>query len=78
MRENYKSYVGPLEFYDIVSGLQFVVLYLLGLREHHCLLDIGCGSLRGGKLFIPYLLPNRYFGIEPEKWLIEEGRRDKK
>lgn len=27
----------------------------------------------GGKLFIPYLLPGRYFGIEPEQWLIEEG-----
>ena len=44
-----------------------------GLREHHKLLDIGCGSLRGGRLFIPYLLPKRYFGIEPEQWLIDEG-----
>ncbi|MFQ3684240.1 class I SAM-dependent methyltransferase [Roseiflexus sp.] len=45
----------------------------LGLREHHTLLDIGCGSLRGGKLFIPYLLPGHYYGIEPERWLVKEG-----
>ena len=53
--------------------MQFNLLTFFGLREHHFLLDIGCGSLRGGKLFIPYLLPARYFGIEPEQWLIEEG-----
>ena len=53
--------------------MQFNLLTFLGLREHHYLLDIGCGSLRGGKLFIPYLLPGRYFGIEPEQWLIEDG-----
>ncbi|GAB5045783.1 hypothetical protein [Thermodesulfovibrio sp. TK110] len=71
--KDYKSFVGPREFYDIVSALQFSILTFFGLREHHFLLDIGCGSLRGGKLFIPYLLPGRYFGIEPEQWLIEEG-----
>lgn len=69
----YKSYVGPPEFYDIAAAMQFCLLIFLGLREYHSLLDIGCGSLRGGKLFIPYLLPNLYFGIEPEQWLIEEG-----
>jgi SAM-dependent methyltransferase len=37
------------------------------------LLDIGCGSLRAGRLFIPYLRPGNYFGIEPMHWLIEEG-----
>jgi SAM-dependent methyltransferase len=47
----------------------------LGLREHHTLLDIGCGSLCGGRLFIPYLLPDRYYGIEPQTWLVEDGIR---
>lgn len=70
---HYRAFVGPAEKYDLVSAMQFNLLTFLGLREHHYLLDIGCGSLRGGKLFIPYLLPRRYFGIEPEKWLIEEG-----
>lgn len=68
----YRGCVGG--FCDTGAALQFNVLTcMFGLKEQHYLLDIGCGSLRGGKLFIPYLLPGRYFGIEPEKWLIEEG-----
>jgi SAM-dependent methyltransferase len=62
-----------VENYDVVSALQFSLLTLLGLREHHQLLDVGCGSLRGGRLFIPYLQPGHYFGIEPNAWLIREG-----
>ncbi len=72
---HYRAFVGPPENYDLISAMQFNLLTTLGLREHHFLLDIGCGSLRGGKLFIPYLLPDHYFGIEPEQWLIEEGFR---
>jgi len=53
--------------------MQFNLLMSLGLREHHSLLYIGCGSLRGGRLFIMYLLPDRYYGIEPETWLLDEG-----
>jgi hypothetical protein len=56
-----------------MAANQFCLLAALGLREHHTLLDVGCGSLRGGKLFLPYLLPGHYFGIEPESWLIDEG-----
>lgn len=70
---DYRVFVGPPDKYDVVAALQFTVLARLGLREHHLLLDLGCGSLRAGRLFIPYLLPDRYFGIEPEQWLIDEG-----
>lgn len=70
---NYRSYVGPEELYDVMGGLQFVVLYELGLREKHTLLDIGCGSLRAGRLFIPYLNPNKYFGVEPNVELVGAG-----
>lgn len=69
----YRSHVGPPERYDLIGAMQFNLLTFLGLRETHCLLDIGCGSLRGGRLFIPYLLPRRYYGIEPEQWLIDDG-----
>jgi len=72
---HYRSYVGSPEKYDIMAAHQFNLLTCLGLRENHALLDIGCGSLRGGRLFITYLLPNKYFGIEPEKWLLQEGIR---
>src|SRR3990172_12495843 len=70
---HYRAYVGPPEKYDLVAASQFNLLTWLGLRESHFLLDIGCGSLRAGRLFIPYLLPGHYFGIEPEQWLIEDG-----
>lgn len=73
---HYRAFVGPPDKYDIVSAMQFNLLTLLGLREEHSLLDIGCGSLRAGKLFITYLLPGNYYGIEPEKWLVEEGIRN--
>lgn len=70
---HYRAFVGAGDAYDISGAVQFNMLTFLGLRQHHYLLDVGCGSLRGGRLFIPYLLPGRYFGIEPEQWLIEEG-----
>ena len=70
---NYRAYVGPEEWYDIIAAMQFNLLTSLGLRQHHYLLDIGCGSLRAGRLFIPYLLHSHYYGIEPNKWLVEAG-----
>jgi hypothetical protein len=70
---HYRAYVGPPEKYDLVAANQFNLLTSLGLRDYHYLCDIGCGSLRGGRLFIPYLLPGHYFGIEPNRWLVVDG-----
>src|SRR6476660_5378603 len=67
------AFVGPPEEYDFMGATQFRLLTTLGLREHNSLLDFGCGSLRAGRLFIPYLLPGRYFGLDPNKWLIDEA-----
>jgi SAM-dependent methyltransferase len=69
----HRKFVGPPDRYDLTSAMQFNLLTALGLREHHALLDIGCGSLRGGRLFIVYLQPERYFGMEPAQWLIDQG-----
>ena len=71
--KHYKAYVGPPKMYDQVGAMQFNLLTAFGLRDFHKLLDIGCGSLRSGKLFIPYLRKGNYFGIEPNEWLIEDG-----
>jgi ubiquinone/menaquinone biosynthesis C-methylase UbiE len=73
MPPRYRSFVGPAEKYDIVAASQFCLMTSLGLREGHTLLDIGCGSLRAGRLFIPYLLPEKYYGIEPDQSLIQDG-----
>jgi SAM-dependent methyltransferase len=70
---HYRAYIGSPRAYDTLAAYQFNLLTSLGLREDHRLLDIGCGSLRAGKLFIPYLLPGNYAGVEPERWLIDAG-----
>jgi hypothetical protein len=70
---HYRAFVGPPARYDVMGAYQFCLLVEIGLRENHTLLEIGCGSLRAGRLFIPYLNPGNYHGVEPEKWLVEEG-----
>lgn len=70
---HYRAFVGPPDRYDLIAALQFGLMVMLGLRDYHTLLDIGCGSLRAGRLFIPYLQPERYYGVEPERWLVTEG-----
>jgi cyclopropane fatty-acyl-phospholipid synthase-like methyltransferase len=72
---HYRAFVGPPEDYDLVSAMAFNLLTTLGLRQHHSVLDIGCGSLRIGRLLIPYLNQEKYFGTEPNEWLIAEGIR---
>ena len=70
---HYRAYVGHSEAWDVLGALQFSLLFTLGLRETHHLADVGCGSLRAGRLLIPYLRPGHYFGIDPEEWLVQEG-----
>ena len=72
-RGNYRAYVGPSRLYDAKGVWQFIVLCLLGLREHHHLLEIACGSLRAGRLFIPYLKPGHYCGVDAEAEIVVAG-----
>ena len=71
--QDYRGFVGPRDQYDLIGAMQFSLLCALGLREGHRLLDIGCGSLRAGRLFITYLRPGGYTGLEPNRWLVEEA-----
>ncbi|MFZ2725014.1 MAG: class I SAM-dependent methyltransferase [Methylococcaceae bacterium] len=73
--DHYRAHVGPPFNYDINGGLQFQFMLDLGLREYHRFLEIGCGSLRLGRLLMTYLLPNRYYGVEPNKKILEEGMK---
>jgi SAM-dependent methyltransferase len=70
---HYMAYVGPPRQYDFMGATQFRLLTTLGLRETHRVLDVGCGSLRAGRLLIPYLLADRYHGIEPNAWLVDDA-----
>jgi SAM-dependent methyltransferase len=70
-RLGHRDFVGGL--WDEIGKLQFDFLVAQGLEPHHVLLDIGCGSLRGGVHFIPYLDPGHYLGIDKHAELIEAG-----
>lgn len=71
---DFRTYVGVTTPYDVGAANQFALLtHALGMRESDYLLDVGCGSLRAGRLFMLYLKPGRYYALEPHEWLIEEA-----
>ena len=59
-----------------VFQIQFLKKH--GLRPHHYLLDVGCGTLRGGIPIIKYLDRDRYYGIEARDFVLKEGRLELK
>ena len=67
----HRDYVGGL--WEEIGQLQFNFLMAQRLTPSHCLLDIGCGALRGGVHFIQYLDPGNYLGLEKEQTLITLG-----
>jgi SAM-dependent methyltransferase len=68
---SHRTFIGPAEHYELLSGRHFMLFFVLGMRERHRFLDFGCGSLRSGRLIMTYLAPRCYFGIDPNKWLID-------
>jgi SAM-dependent methyltransferase len=59
--------------WDAIGRHQFDFMVARGLAPQHFLLDVGCGSLRGGRLFIPYLEPGHYFGVDRDSELLSAG-----
>ena len=57
----HRAYVGAPEEWDLVAARQVTLLLAAGLRDKHRLVDIGCGSLRAGRMLIPYLRRGHYF-----------------
>ncbi|MER6090290.1 class I SAM-dependent DNA methyltransferase [Streptomyces bluensis] len=47
-----------------LGRMQFDYLVRHGLRPHHRMLEIGCGNLRAGRLFIDHLESGHYYGID--------------
>ena len=61
--------------WDFIGKLQFDFLVKQGLKPDHRLLDVGCGSLRGGVHFIRYLDDGNYYGIDRQQWLLDAGKK---
>lgn len=71
---------------DTIGPLQFDFLIKNNMQPHHTMLDIGCGTLRGGIFAIKHLNPGNYHGIDISsgaidfcnKRVAEEGLTEKK
>jgi cyclopropane fatty-acyl-phospholipid synthase-like methyltransferase len=61
--------------WDVIGPLQFEYLRDHGLEPGHRMLDIGCGTLRGGRHFIRYLEPRGYTGIDISAAAIESAQQ---
>jgi len=68
-----KTAIGGM--WDEVGRMQIDFLVGEGLERSHRMLDLGCGSLRGGRHFIRYLDPKGYTGIDISEGVIEAGKR---
>lgn len=66
----YASGVAVGGLWEELGRLQLDFLLEQGLRPEHRFLDVGCGSLRGGVHFIPYLEDGNYHGIDAQDWLL--------
>lgn len=72
--------------WEEIGQLQFDFLVRHGMRPHHTMLDVGCGTLRGGRHFIRYLEPGGYTGMDisegaiafAQKLVDEEGLADRR
>ncbi|WP_123619165.1 class I SAM-dependent methyltransferase [Halorubrum sp. CSM-61] len=62
-------------FEDDIGQLQFDFLKRQGLSPSDTLLDLGCGVLRGGRFYIPYLEQGNYIGMDISPDAIEEGKK---
>lgn len=67
----HRQVVGGL--WEEIGALQLAFLQGRGLRPGDLLLDVGCGSLRGGVKFVEYLEGGHYFGIDISPSLLEAG-----
>ncbi len=70
------SHVGAPEGWELKRRFQIDFLKKQGLKPEHYLLDIGCGTLRGGIPMIDYLDRGHYYGIEVRDFVLDEGRKE--
>jgi SAM-dependent methyltransferase len=72
-RSDPKEAVGGM--WEVIGPFQLRYLRRAGLQPENSLLDIGCGSLRGGLHLIRYLQPGRYTGTDISSELLKAGRQ---
>lgn len=74
--EQRHQHVGPGKLWKSKREFQIRFLRGVGLEPRHTLLDLGCGTLRGGIPLIEYLETGHYGGFEVRPDVLEEGRKE--
>jgi cyclopropane fatty-acyl-phospholipid synthase-like methyltransferase len=74
--ERRHALVGPADLWESKRAFQIGFLRRFGLKPEHHLLDVGCGTLRGGIPLIAYLEKSHYVGIEVRAEVLNEGRKE--
>ncbi|MFF7840951.1 class I SAM-dependent DNA methyltransferase [Streptomyces ossamyceticus] len=64
-----------VEKWERVGRMQFDYLLRHGLEPRHRMLEIGCGNLRAGRLFIDHLDAGNYYGIDISPAILLEAQR---
>lgn len=74
--ERRHALVGPAHLWKLKRDFQIDFLKKMNLQPQHYLLDIGCGTLRGGIPFITFLQEGHYFGIDVRANALAEARKE--
>lgn len=77
-KEKRHELVGPPKLWKMKQEFQINFLKSKGLSKEHNLLDIGCGTLRGGIPLIDYLDNGNYTGIDIRSEAIKEAFKELK
>lgn len=75
MSEKFLKHSGLRKFWNPVGRLQYRFLRSEGLKSSHKLLDVGCGTFRGGRFIIEFLKRGNYYGLDEKRSAIAWGKR---
>ena len=77
-QEKRHALVGAGNLWKMKRDFQMRFLKEQGMQKSDKLLDVGCGTLRGGIPIIEYLDNNNYYGIDVRENVLVEGRKELK
>lgn len=74
--ERRHALVGPAHLWKMKRDFQFDFLKRMGLEPTQHLLDVGCGTLRGGLPLIEFLDTGHYTGVDVRADVLAEARAE--
>lgn len=75
-KEQRHGLVGQADIWEVQGKFQIEFLKQMGLKSTDKLLDIGCGTMRGGRYIVEYLDISNYYGIDTREHIISEGFKE--